>query len=117
MSAASARWTAAISDREQLLGQDTVRRMSSIFLEELEPQLSEALEAVRTGDLHTARRAMHSLGGNADALDLLALAALAQECEAACIAQDAAGAAALVREAIPLARENAGDLRQRFGLA
>lgn len=116
MSAASARWTAAISDREQLLGQDTVRRMSSIFLEELETQLSGALEAVRTGDLHAARRAMHSLGGNAGALDLLELAALAQKCEAACLAQDTTGAEALVHEAIPLARENAGDLRQRFGL-
>lgn len=116
MSAASARWTAAISDREQLLGQDTVRRMSSIFLEELELQLSSALEAARTGDLHAARRAMHSLGGNAGALDLLELAALAQKCEAACLAKDVSGAEALVREAIPLARENAGDLRQRFGL-
>jgi HPt (histidine-containing phosphotransfer) domain-containing protein len=116
MSAASARWMTSISDREQLLGQDTVRRMSSIFLEELELQLSSALEAARTGDLHAARRAMHSLGGNAGALDLLELAALAQKCEAACLAKDASGAEALVREAIPLARENAGDLRQRFGL-
>ncbi len=116
MSAASARWVTAISDREQLLGQDTVRRMSSIFLEELELQLSAALEAARTGDLHVARRAMHSLGGNAGALDLLELASLAQKCEAACLARDASGAEALVREAIPLARENAGDLRQRFGL-
>ena len=116
MSAASASWTTAISDREQLLGEDTVRRMSSNFLEELEPQLSVALEASRTGDLHAARRAMHSLGGNAGALDLLELAALAQKCEAACLALDTAGAEALVREAIPLARENAADLRQRFGL-
>jgi HPt (histidine-containing phosphotransfer) domain-containing protein len=106
----------AISDREQLLGQDTVRRMSSIFLEELELQLSSALEAARTGDLHAARRAMHSLGGNAGALDLLELAALAEKCEAACLAKDAPGAEALVREAIPVARENAVDLRQRFGL-
>ena len=116
MSAASASWTTAISDREQLLGEDTVRRMSSIFLEELEQQLSEALQAVLSGDLEAARRAMHSLGGSAGALDLLELAALAQQCEAACLAKDASGAEALVREAIPLARENASDLRQRFGL-
>jgi HPt (histidine-containing phosphotransfer) domain-containing protein len=116
MSAASARWATAISEREQLLGQDTVRRMSSIFLEELEQQLSEALQAVLSGDLEAARRAMHSLGGSAGALDLLELAALAQQCEAACLAKDASGAEALVREAIPLARENASDLRQRFGL-
>jgi HPt (histidine-containing phosphotransfer) domain-containing protein len=116
MSAASARWVTAISDREQLLGKDTVRRMSSIFLEELELQLSAALQAARTGDMNAARRAMHSLGGNAGALDLLELAALAQNCEAACLANDASGAEALVREAIPLAHENAGDLRQRFGL-
>jgi len=116
MNAASARWVTAISDREQLLGQDTVRRMSSIFLEELEQQLSAALEAARTGDLHAARRAMHNLGGNAGALDLLELAALAQKCEAACLANDASGAESLVREAITLAHENAGDLRQRFAL-
>lgn len=116
MSAASSRWISAISDREQLLGQDTVRRMSSIFLEELEVQLAEALKAARTGDLQATRRAMHSLGGNAGALDLIELAALAQRCEAACLAKDAPEAEALVREAIPLARENAGDLRQRFGL-
>jgi hypothetical protein len=47
---------------------------------------------------------------------LIELAALAQKCEAACLAKDAHGAEVLVREAIPLARENAADLRQRFGL-
>jgi len=117
MSAASARWTAAISDREQLLGADTVRRMSEIFLEEMETLLTRALEAARAGDLDGARRAMHSLGGNAGSLDLLDLADLAQRCEAACLASQASTAELLIRQAIPLARGNARDLRQRFGLA
>lgn len=116
MSAASSRWIAAISDREQLLGQDTVCRMSSIFLEELDSLLSAALAAIRGGDLQSARRTMHSLGGNAGSLDLIELAELAQKCEAACISHDAQLAEALVKQAIPLARENATDLRQRFGL-
>lgn len=117
MSATRASWTAAISNRELLLGRDTVKRMSELFIEEAETLLASARKASQSNDLDALRRLMHHLGGSAGSLDLAELADLAQRAEQACLARDRESAAALLERASATASQSARDLQQRFDLS
>lgn len=115
MSGASARWQAAISDREQLLGRDTVKRMSELFLEEVSTLLETASQSLAAGDFETARRTIHHLCGSAGTLDFVDLAEAAQLAERACLSADPADAQAKVHETARIALRCVQDLQQRFG--
>ena len=115
MSGASARWQAAISDREELLGRDTVMRMAELFLEEVTALLETARQSLATGDFDTARRTIHHLGGSAGSLDFVELAEAAQQAEVACLSRDLSLAQEKVHETARFALQCVRDLQQRFG--
>ena len=107
-------WQTAIRAREQLLGEDSVRRMAEMFVEEVEPLLSKAQDALLDGDLDEARKAIHNLGGNAGCLDFDDLTVAIQYAERACASGEPHDAFAQLSLIAPLARQKADHLRRRY---
>lgn len=107
-------WLDAINQREQLLGETTVRRMAEIFVEEVDGLLARAQAALSEGKTAVARKEMHDLGGNAGCLDFNDLAATALEAERDCDTGNSRKALERLAEITPLAHTNAAQLRHRF---
>lgn len=107
-------WLKAIREREQVLGQDTVRRMAKMFVEEVDDLLSQALEALQSGQTDTARKAIHHLGGNAGCLDFNDLTMTIHDVEKACVNGQPRQALEQMSLISPLARSKADLLRQLY---
>jgi HPt (histidine-containing phosphotransfer) domain-containing protein len=107
-------WLDAIRAREELLGKDSVRRMAEMFIEEVDPLLSKAQDALLDGDLDEARKAIHTLGGNAGCLDFNDLAVAIQNAEKACVDGQPHDAFAQLSLITPLARKKADQLRHHY---
>jgi HPt (histidine-containing phosphotransfer) domain-containing protein len=107
-------WLTAIRAREQLLGEDSVRRMAEMFVEEVDPLLSKAQDALMEGDVEEARKAIHNLGGNAGCLDFNDLALAIQDAERACVSGQPHEAFAQLSLISPLARNKAEQLRRHY---
>jgi HPt (histidine-containing phosphotransfer) domain-containing protein len=107
-------WLDAIRAREQLLGEDAVRRMAEMFVEEVDPLLSKAQDALLDGDLEEARKAVHNLGGNAGCLDFDDLTVAIQDAERACVNGQPHDAFAQLSLISPLARNKADLLRRHY---
>jgi len=107
-------WLEAIRAREQLLGEDSVRRMAEMFVEEVDPLLSRAQDALMDGDLDEARKAIHNLGGNAGCLDFNDLTVAIHDAENACATGQPHDAFAQLSLISPLARDKAALLRRRY---
>lgn len=107
-------WLDAIRAREELLGEDSVRRMAEMFIEDVEPLLSKAQDALLDGDLDEARKVIHNLGGNAGCLDFIDLAVAIQDAERACMNGQPHEAFAQLSLISPLARNKADQLRRHY---
>ncbi|MEQ1753779.1 MAG: Hpt domain-containing protein [Micropepsaceae bacterium] len=112
----SSKWLEAIHEREAMLGSQSLRRMAKIYIDELDAILEQAIDALRNGDIETARRAAHHLGGNAGSMDFLELSGMAQQIEEACMRADRDCAMAQIQQAIPVAQRSRNQLRQHFKL-
>jgi len=107
-------WLTAIRAREEMLGEESVRRMAEMFVEEVDPLLSKAHDALLDGDLDEARKAIHNLGGNAGCLDFNDLAEAIQDAERACVNGQPHEAFSQLSLISPLARNKADQLRRHY---
>ena len=112
----SQRWLNDISDRKKQLGQESVKRMAEMFVEEMDSLLDNMVAALRSENIAEARRGAHHLSGNAGSLDFVELGDLAQQIEKCCIKNDKETAFSLIQKAVPIAQRDVSELRRHFGI-
>lgn len=117
MSAATAKWLGAIETRAAQLGQDSVKRMAEIYVDEMEELLVSLVAALADGDLPAARIGAHHLGGNAGSLDFMELAQVAEKLEVHCVNGEREAALFALHDMIPIAQRSVSQLRHHFGLS
>lgn len=110
-------WARRIADREQLLGQESVRRMAQVFVNEISVLLGTFQSAVDREDLELARRISHQIAGNSGALDLIELCTLAQSLEKQCSDKSTTVSVENVGALVEHARNAEALLKRHFSLS